>query len=231
MIMSGPVSTVVVPRLSAQEAAGAINDKVQLYRSATQMVTVVAFTAALAMAAFAEPLLQAWTGDARIVASAAPVLALYALGNGVLAISAAPFWLQIARGELRLHVAAATAFAVLLVPLLIWAASTAGSRGAGAAWLGINLLFLFGWVPIAHRLFLPLAHWRWLARDVLAIALPTAGAALLLHLVLPWPQDRLLILLQLAGASLLLLGVAAAASSLVRATILSTLAGRRMAAP
>ena len=48
---------------------------------------VVATSTAATLFLVAEPLLYAWTGDRALAAQAAPTLGLYALGNGLLAVS------------------------------------------------------------------------------------------------------------------------------------------------
>ena len=73
---------------------------------------------------------------------AAPVLTLYALGNGILALGAFPYYLQFAKGDLRLHMIGNAIFVVLLIPALIWATLQYGAIGAGWAWLGANAVYL-----------------------------------------------------------------------------------------
>ena len=103
MVISGPISGAIMPRMAKLEAEGDHAGLIRVYRQATQLVAVIAGAAAITVAFCAEPLLWAWTGDKHLAHQAAPVLILYALGNGILAVSAFPYYLQYAKGDLRLH--------------------------------------------------------------------------------------------------------------------------------
>lgn len=172
MILSAPVSTVIMPRMARLHAEGKHDEMIQVYRNATQLVSVVAGSASLTIAFFAEPLLYAWTGDREIASNAASILTLYALGNGVLAVSAFPYYLQYALGNLRYHLIGNLVTAVTLIPAIIWAASEYGGVGAGWAWLGINSLYLILWVGYVHHKLQPGVHVGWLVKDILGIYAP-----------------------------------------------------------
>jgi O-antigen/teichoic acid export membrane protein len=175
MILSGPVGGAIMPRMAKLEAEGDHDGLIRIYRQSTQLVAILAGSVALTLAYCAEPLLWAWTGDRQLALQAGPVLALYALGNGVLAVAAFPYYLQYAKGDLRLHLIGNAVYVVCLVPAIIWAAQAYGSVGAGYVWLGLNLLSLGAWLPFVHHRFEPGLNRPWYLHDILAIAL--AGAA------------------------------------------------------
>lgn len=172
MILSAPVSTVIMPRMTRLHAEGKHDEMIQVYRNATQLVSVVAGSASLTIAFFAEELLYAWTGDKEIASNAAPILTLYALGNGVLAVSAFPYYLQYALGNLRYHLIGNLVTVITLIPTIIWAASEHGGVGAGWAWLGINSLYLILWVGYVHHKLQSGLHVGWLSKDILGIYAP-----------------------------------------------------------
>jgi O-antigen/teichoic acid export membrane protein len=109
---------------------------------------VIASAASVTVAFCAESLLWAWTGDKVLAHQAVPILILYAIGNGILAVSAFPYYLQYAKGDLRLHLIGNAVFVVLLIPFIIWAASKYGGVGAGYVWLIMNLLSFIAWLPL-----------------------------------------------------------------------------------
>ena len=86
MILSGPVGSAIMPRMAKLEAEGAHAQLIRVYRQGTQLVALVAGATSITVAFGAEALLWAWTGDAVLARQAAPVLVLYAVGNGVLAV-------------------------------------------------------------------------------------------------------------------------------------------------
>lgn len=220
-LISGPVSLALQPRLTKLAAEGDEEGIIRLYRNATQMVGVIAVPVALTLAFFSKQVLWAWTGNAEIASRAAPVLTLYALGNGVLALGAFPYYLQFAKGDLRLHLISNVLFVVLLVPALIFATYRYGAIGAGFAWLCTNMVIFMFWTPRVHERFVAGLHIQWLLRDIGAIFLLTIAAAAAAQWLLKWPQGRGAIALEIATLSMGLLAVAAAGSSWIRESITS----------
>ncbi len=218
-LISGPLSYALLPRLSRLHAQGQEVEIVALYRQATQGMAVIAAPAALVMAFAAQPLLRAWTGDATLAEQAAPILQLYALGNGILALSAFPYYLQFAKGDVRLHLIGNVLFVVVLMPSIWIATQQHGATGAGWAWLSANVVYALVWVPLVHRRFAPGLHMRWLVQDVAAIVAPVALGAMLLTRWTPWPSSRLGAAALLAAIMLIALTLAALASPQLRALL------------
>ncbi|MCV2369881.1 oligosaccharide flippase family protein [Roseateles oligotrophus] len=216
MVISGPISVALVPRLTCLFAAKDEAGLIALYRNATQLVTVIAVPATLVLAIFSEQVLWAWTGNAEIASKAAPVLTLYALGNGFLVLAAFPYYLQFAKGDLKLHLVGNALFVLILIPSVIWAATAFGMIGAGWAWLGANFLSFLFWVPVVHRSFLRGLHARWLAHDIGAIAVLPCIAGGGAYCLLQWSHERLPVAISIALLSLALFIVTAAGSSYVR---------------
>lgn len=224
MVLSAPVSTVIMPRMARLHAEGKHDEMIQIYRNATQLVSVVAGSASLTIAFFAEPLLYAWTGDKEIASNAAPILTLYALGNGVLAVSAFPYYLQYALGNLRYHLIGNLVIVITLIPTIIWAASEHGGVGAGWAWLSINSLYLILWVGYVHHKLQPGVHVGWLSKDILGIYIPVI---LLLFLASSYVsyQTRQEAFFTLVVVSFIAILAAVVSSSVARKVIIQKLFG------
>jgi O-antigen/teichoic acid export membrane protein len=221
MVVIGPISGALLPRLTKLSAESDDAGLIRLYRNATQLVGVIAIPTALVMAFFAEQVLWAWTGDAEIARKTQSALTLYALGNGILAMGAFPYYLQFAKGDLRLHLVGSCLFVLLLVPALVWATWRYGITGAGYAWLGSNAIYFLLWVPKVHGRFVKGLHTQWLLRDVGAIVLLTVAGAALANGFVKWPQERLPLALAISAVSFTMLLIAATGSSWVRETISS----------
>jgi len=219
MLITGPVSLALMPRLTSLSAKGDEAGMIRLYRSSTQMVAVIAVPVSMILALFSEQVLWAWTGDATVAAKAAPILTLYALGYGFLAIAAFPYYLQFAKGDLKLHLIGNALFITALVPALILATSRYGALGAGYVWLCSNAVYFFCWVPLVHRRFAKGLHAKWLAQDVGIIVLLTVAGAALAHSLVSWPQDRIPTALEITAIGLGVLLAAAAGSSELRTMI------------
>ncbi|WP_303290698.1 lipopolysaccharide biosynthesis protein [Marinobacter sp. SS5-14b] len=169
MVISGPVSVALMPRMARLNAEGKREEMIQIYRNATQLVTIIAGSAAIVIAFNAELLLFAWTGDRELAAQAAPILRLYAIGNGFLAVGAFPYYLQYALGNLRYHLIGNAVMVALLMPGIIAAATFYGGVGAGWVWLGVNGGYLLFWVGFVHGRLVPGLHIGWLSGDVCKI--------------------------------------------------------------
>lgn len=190
-IVSGPLSAALLPRLARLQAQGDETGVIRLYRSATQGMAAIALPVAAVLGFCAGPLLHAWTGNAQLAAQTTPVLTLYALGNGVLALSAFPYYLQFAKGDVKLHLIGNVIFVLLLIPSIIVAAMHHGAVGAGWAWLAANLIYLVFWVPLVHRRLAPGLHRRWLLEDLAPPALISVAVAIILTAAWPWSNSRL----------------------------------------
>lgn len=223
MIISGPISAALLPRMSKMEAEGDHAGLISLYRKATQFVAVIAGSASVTVAFCSEQLLLVWTDDRALAQQAAPVLTLYALGNGVLAVAAFPYYLQYAKGNLRLHLIGNAVFMVLLIPAIIWAASRYGGVGAGWVWLGMNLLSFVAWLPLVHQKFEPGLNFKWYIEDIFVIFIPMIASCYALNYYIQpnfgkWPQLGNIMII---GVLVMLTGVAA--SSFLRFSIRSWL--------
>jgi O-antigen/teichoic acid export membrane protein len=204
-IVSGPLSSALLPRLARLQAQGDEAGLILLYRQATQGMAVIALPVAAVLGFGAERLLQAWTGDAVLAAQAGPILRLYALGNGVLALSAFAYYLQFAKGDVRLHLIGNVLFVLVLIPSIIAAAMRFGGEGAGWAWLLSNLAYLLLWVPLVHRRFVPGLHGRWMGIDLLPVSSVSVIVAAMSVNFLPWGSGRTSLLLELLGIGLFVL--------------------------
>lgn len=228
LMICSPISNALLPRMSTLEAQGDQAGLIRVYRKTTQLVAVLAGSTSVTIALFADVLLWVWTGDRRLAHEAAPILRLYALGNGILAVAAFPYYLQYAKGDLRLHLIGNAGFVVLLVPIITWAASRYGGIGAGYVWLGMNLLSFVAWLPLVHRKFAPGLNAQWYGKDVLVIMAAAVATALGLSAVMPVTDGRWTQLATLIAAGALVVLASAAASSEMRARLNAFLpAGQR----
>ncbi|MFC5694227.1 oligosaccharide flippase family protein [Pseudomonas sp. GCM10022186] len=213
MVVSGPISNAIMPRMARLHAEGKHDEMIEVYRNATQLVSIICGSAAITLATCAEPLLFAWTGEAQLAAEAAPIMRLYAIGNGFLAISAFPYYLQYAIGNLRYHLIGSAGMAAVLIPSITFAAINHGGIGAGYAWLGNNAFSLLIWVAYVHHKFEPGLHVSWIVNDVariiiLAMILPLV----LLGLSIP-PESRMQSLVLVLGIATIATAVSLALSS------------------
>lgn len=202
-LLATPLIQAVQPRmvfLAAGENAPAVHE---LYRTSTQLLMCLLLVVAGSAAVFAEPILRVWTGNAALAAQMAPVLALYALGNALLALSSLIFQLQYACGLVRRHVLGSLGFGVIWVPLMCLIAIRHGAIGTAWAWFAGNLLFFILWMLGTQRRLMPGQTMNWLWADVLRGPLAAAPVYLLFIFALPLAVGRLGVAMEIGACAIL----------------------------
>src|SRR3990167_4805661 len=162
-----PISQAILPRMTSLLSQGNKPEMLQLYRNATQIIAVIMLPLAGITAFYGTEVMYIWTGNRLAANWAGPILFWYALGNGILSISAFQYYLQFAHGNLKLHVIFNTVFAMLAIPLILFSAYHYGALGTAIAWFLIQFISFFIWPPIIHRKYAPGIHYEWLAKDIL----------------------------------------------------------------
>jgi O-antigen/teichoic acid export membrane protein len=218
MIISGPISSSIMPRMAKLEAVGDHLGVIKIYRDATQLMCLLAGSASVILAFFAEQLIWVWTGDRLLAYKTAPILKLYAFGNGVLAISAFPYYLQYAKGNLHLHLIGNALFIILFFPVIILVATRYGGVGAGYVWLTMNSLMLALWVPFVHHRLEPNLHKKWFFIDVLIISLVVLISAYLISNIPLYFESRWEGAIDIAFRSLIVLILGLFTIYLIRCT-------------
>ena len=176
-----PVFNVVYPHYATMVARGEPSALETTYLLGTRMFCVVLFPIAIGAAIYSQDLLQVWTGDAALAASVAPIAALLVLGSALNGVMHFPYALQLASGMVSLPLALSAGLAVAFVPIIIFLTSSFGARGGAAAWLVLNVIYLFVGAWLTHRRLLVGLAPRWLLRSVLlplgiALAAALAGS-------------------------------------------------------
>lgn len=98
MVLSGPISTAVMPRMARLYAEANHDEVRRLYDQSAQLVSVVVGSVGVTLIFCPESFLFAWSGNQDMTRAAAPILQLYAAGNCLLALGAFPYYLQYAGG-------------------------------------------------------------------------------------------------------------------------------------
>lgn len=169
LLVSGPLSTVVMPRMVRLEAQDNQVGLQMLYRKATQFAAVIGSLLASLLFIFGSQIIWLWTGDASATLKVPEIMGIYAIGNGILVVAAFPYYLQFAKGNLRLHLLGNLMFVVILLPSVVIAALKYGGLGAAYVWFLSNLLLFVGWLPVVHKRFMPGINFRWYFEDTLII--------------------------------------------------------------
>lgn len=215
MLLSAPMAQILMPRLARLHAQGDTAQMLAIYRRATRVVAALVSSAGLFLATFSERLLWVWTGDAHAAHAAAPVLALYAVGNACVAMAAFAYYLQFGFGTLRMHLIGNIGLALVMLPCIWWAAGNYGAVAVGTVWLAAMVTYLVLWVGITHRKLVPGLHAAWFLWDVLPPFVAAATLAAVLGSAVPSSPARGETFAALSASVLAMVAVSAAAAWLV----------------
>jgi O-antigen/teichoic acid export membrane protein len=214
--VNAPFNQTVLPRLTKLISQNDSIGAARFYCNATQAVCVIMIPAVAMLCLFAEPLVFAWTGNSGVAHYVAPIVCLYAIGNGFVSLHSFSYYIQYAKGDLSLHFLGHALLLALLVPLFFFGAIYYGPIGTGIAWSLTNGLYAVLWVPVVHARVFKGLHWKWMVHDILPIAVPTALVGWLLAKFIPMPTARWSVLASLLPMGLALLIVACLGSSMIR---------------
>jgi O-antigen/teichoic acid export membrane protein len=221
MMISAPISGALTPRMVKLDSEGKQEELIQLYRKSTQLVTVLAGSAAIILATFSKPILYLWTGDQHIANVASETLTLYAIGYGFLAISAFPYYLQYAKGTLKLHIVGGLLYITTLLPLLFILTHNFGMQGAGYAWLIVNILYFLTWTGYIHHIHLKGVHFSWLLKDVIQPIIISIIIAILLTKFIRTDVNQFELLMILVISTTIVTTISALSSAYLRSTLFS----------
>jgi O-antigen/teichoic acid export membrane protein len=152
-------------------------------------VSVIAGSAGLVVAVFAEDLLGLWTQDAAVAGTAGPLLSILMLGNMLNSLMWIPYQAQLAHGWTSLAMRVNTVAVLLVIPAILWATPHYGAAGAAWVWVALNTGYFCISVQFMYRRILKTEKWSWYTQDVLAPLLPAAVAVLGLSWLLGPAQD------------------------------------------
>ncbi|MEP3451464.1 MAG: oligosaccharide flippase family protein [Parasphingorhabdus sp.] len=209
-VVSTPINIALTPRLCSLHAAGNQQEFLQVYRRCTQIVAILTGSIVATISFFPDMILQLWTQLPSLPKETGYIFMLYAIGNGMLALSVFMHYLQISLAKLRLYVAGVLVFSIVFIMLLVLLVPTKGATGAAIAWISVNTIYLFVWTPFVHSRLIPELGWRWFAKDIGLIAAASVVGVYCVSLI-GFPTGNWLF----SFASLALAGCVALAASLL----------------
>lgn len=220
MQISSPISGAIMPRMASLYAAKEYEQLKIVYLNATQFIAVICVTAGIVLAVLSKQVLYAWTGDVVLANKTAPILTLYALGNSALALTAFPYYLQYAKGNLRFHLIGNIILLLVLVPTIIFAAKTYGAVGAGWVWFLTHSIYLVCWVSYVHSQISPGINKEWYQKFIY-IVLFVSGISFGLAEIFNFSSNRLVLFGQITLISVVCLIVASLCSAQIRQKVKS----------
>lgn len=166
MILSGPVSNALIPRLTRLISEHDTSSAISTYRNSTRILIIPTGTLTLALAYFSKEIIFVWSGNEEIVKNSSLILTGYAIGNGLMIIASLPSFIQFAYGNLRIHIFGSIFYAALLLPSTTIASINYGGVGAAYSWLFVNAAYIIIFPSIIHNRIDKKLHKLWMINDV-----------------------------------------------------------------
>lgn len=145
LVLMGPLGAILIPKLSSLAASQKFEELKTTYLVALNITAVMAGAVSVTLFVFMDELFGVWlAADSGRYETIVVTATLYSVGNLAMIVGSLPYYLQVARGNLRYHLMGSTASTVALLPALYILISHYGVEGAGMAWALINVVAL-GW--------------------------------------------------------------------------------------
>lgn len=179
-IIVGPFFGAYLPRFSHLVAhPGHDGELGRIYDAGGQWLATLLVPAALTAVIFADPLIRLWlhqhAGGAIILV--VPLFALMIAGNYFNGLMNLPYALTLAKGWTRFGFIQNSIASAIYLPMLYYLMRAYGAQGAAAAWVLLNLGYVFLSAPLLHRRMLPGHYANWIK---FAVFLPVLVAGTVL---------------------------------------------------
>lgn len=229
--LAGPVNQAFLPRLTALVSQKQVQASERLYYDLTEFIAVLALSISFFIAVFSEQILFVLSDNEKLVVFGAEPLFWFAIGNGMMVLSSLFYTLQVAHGNLKLHVYQATISTAIQVPLMAYIALNHDVVTLGIAWFIIRFGIFFLMSLLVHHKFQSGTYLDWLGRGIL---LPSVGVALGTYLAIIAYQNmigandlasRMATFLILMPLFFMVVTCAAAGSKRIRTAFVSTFFG------
>jgi O-antigen/teichoic acid export membrane protein len=216
-----PISQAAQPRFARAVATGENATLAHLFHGSSQLVTVIAGSAAVVIMCFSRDVLDLWLHNPDLAERLTPLVRTLALGSLLNILLLLPYILQLAYGWTGLGARVNLAAVMILVPGLLFIVPRYGAIGAAWLWVALNTGYATIALHFMFRRVLPDHKWRWYGSDVIQPLLAAAAMAMLMQTAFPSGGSFFLRLAALAFASVATLSAAAVAAPIIRGEVIS----------
>lgn len=164
--LAGAFYNAVYPRLNQLAVIGDYEELRRVYHRSCQLLAVMLAPVGLVVAVFSKELMFLWTRSPVTTANTYRVVSILAVGQLFTGFMILPYAMQLAHGWTRLGWVSNVVAIVLLVPTIIWLASTYGVVGASCVWVLLYGGQMVGMIHWMHGRLLVDEKRRWYTDDV-----------------------------------------------------------------
>jgi O-antigen/teichoic acid export membrane protein len=162
LYLSGPLSNSLIPRFTEVFEKEGLNALKSILENLLNLSLVLLLPLSIYASFFSEEVLLLWTGNEEIAAEAKIILSFYSMGNVIALLSSFVYFLQAAKGELKLHFIGSTLFMVIYLPTLLFFIDAFGLVGSGYAWFIVNLILFLTWSGYVFKTHMSGFYFQWL---------------------------------------------------------------------
>ncbi|MDE1338766.1 lipopolysaccharide biosynthesis protein [Vibrio aestuarianus] len=165
-VLGNAIGAAIMPRMTIYNEQEKTKELNKLYFLSIEIVLMVVVPISSMLVLYGDNILFFWTNDPLVAKNASEIMKWYVLGNVMVSMGAFAYYLQYAKGNLKLHVKGNFIYAALLIPAQIYTASHFGPIYTGIVWFAVNLLIVVLWLGVIHKKFLPGKHLSWLLVNI-----------------------------------------------------------------
>nr|WP_305832225.1 MATE family efflux transporter [Photobacterium leiognathi] len=170
MMLSGPVSVAILPRLTALYNSDNKKQMTNLFLKSTSLVSVTVLPISLIIIVIPDKILYLWTGNIEL-SSWGWALSIYSLGSIFVVYSSFLHYIQFAHGNLKYHLRYGLITSAFSIPLIYILAVYFSVEGVALIWLARSSIGIFLWAPFVFYKFLPGYYKEWLINNILYYAI------------------------------------------------------------
>jgi len=202
-VLGRPITRAIFPKFTLLVAENKLEELYSLYHKSSEIVSLVIIPVALTGALFASKLMFIWVGSAEIASITANVTALLILGALLQSLTAVPFHVALAFGNVSLNLRIGLLSIVIITPLLFLLIPNFGIEGAAFAWFIMNILIIPPYIYFLHRRFLKHQIKKWLWNSIFKPLFVSFPILILGLFLMPEIKSQLLSFLYISGVWLI----------------------------
>lgn len=174
-LVQSAINSATFPAYSHSFSSGQHTDLLSRYGKASQLMGFVVTLPCFALVFFGHEILRIWI-NARVADEAALPMAWLALGFFFNAMVSNAYMAAVSCGQPNLPLKINLLALVLYVPALYWLVQQYGISGAAAAYVGLNVYYVFTLLPVVQARVMKQGVGMWLRANLLPFVLAGVGA-------------------------------------------------------
>jgi O-antigen/teichoic acid export membrane protein len=203
-----PISTTLVPRLTALYSNGERDKAAHMFGVVNQAVVVLISSVAASMMTNSGHLIWAWTGRSDLLAQVPSILMIASLSYAMLSLTMLPYSVAIANGFTKLNNQLGIASLIVTIPGYCWAIPAFGMLGAAACFCIVQSAIAIVYYYFINKMYFGISTFNLFAKTLFFPFFVSGAVAWLLSLFPVYSgSNRLMVFLWVGIVTLVIFGV------------------------